>query len=91
MAYVEKTWIEISYRSDHSGAILQLRLCQYQRGRGLWKFNNSLLRDKHYVEIVKKTMKNTKCQYAVPVYNPENISNISNKNIQLTINDQIFQ
>ena len=94
MAYswlMSKTiWIEIGYRSDHSCVVLQLRFCQYQRGRGLWKFNNSLVRDKQYVVIVKETITKPKCQYAVHVYNLENISNISNKNIQLTINDQLF-
>ena len=35
--------IEPSYRSDHSMVILELEFIPFVRGKGLWKFNNSLL------------------------------------------------
>ena len=43
MPYVEKVLIVSSYRSDHSGVILFLKLNTIQKGKGLWKFNNLLL------------------------------------------------
>ena len=46
MPYVEKVLIDNSYRSDNSGVILFLKLNTIQKGKGLWKFNNSLLTDK---------------------------------------------
>jgi hypothetical protein len=46
-----------SYRSDHCPIILQLKLNDFILGRGLWKFNNSILYEMDYVEIVKETIK----------------------------------
>ena len=33
--------------------------CETPRGPGLWKFNNTLLKDEEYVEWVRKTYSNT--------------------------------
>jgi hypothetical protein len=41
--------VEPGYRSDHSMVILSLKLQGFQKGKGLWKFNNSLLTDKEFV------------------------------------------
>lgn len=62
---------ENSYRSDHSPVVLYCKLNNLKRGSGFWKFNNSLLTDKDYVNIVK-------IQYSCPVYNAENLLNIDN-------------
>ena len=91
MDFVDKVMIKSKYPSNHSGVVLQLKLCSSPIGRGLWKFNNSLLRDKHYVEMIKEKLMDIKEQYAVPVYNLGNINNISNQNIQFILNDQLFQ
>ena len=40
--------------SDHSIPSIELDFRNFERGRGYWKFNNSLLKDPDYVEIVKK-------------------------------------
>ena len=79
-----------SYRSDHSATHISLKLNQFTKGRGLWKFNNSLLKDTQYLELVNSTIENTLKEYTVPVYNHENIMNIDKQNIVLTINDQLF-
>ena len=52
--FVKKVDIEISYRSDHSPVCLALQFYNQTKGRGTWKFNNSLLHDKEYVSKVKK-------------------------------------
>ena len=44
------------YRSDHSGVLLKLDFFEQARGKGYWKFNNSLLKDKKYIKIVKDTI-----------------------------------
>ena len=82
--------IQNSYRSDHSPIILQLKLNNFSIGRGLWKFNNSLLFDKEYIKSVKEVISKTIEQYASPVYNRENLSTIDPNDIQFTINDQLF-
>ena len=60
------------------------------KGKGLWKFNNSILHDTEYVKLVKKQIKDVKEQYTVHVYNKETIRDIDNLDIQLTIDDQLF-
>ena len=42
------------YRTDHSGIILKLKLNQNEKGKSYWRFNNSLLRDTDYINLVKK-------------------------------------
>ena len=44
------------YRTDHSGVILKLDFYEQARGKGYWKFNNSLSKDKNYIKIVKDTI-----------------------------------
>ena len=62
----------------------------FRQGKNLWKFNNSLLHDQRYIDLVKKTILETKKQYAIPVYNLDVINDIVNSQIQFSINDQLF-
>ena len=49
-----------------------------------------MLFDKEYVNLVKETIIKITCQYAVPVYNLDNIDQIPKDEIHFTINDQHF-
>lgn len=60
---VENFYIRPGYRSDHSSVLIELRFNSFERGCGLWKFNNNLLHDKIYVETVKKKKKVVKNKY----------------------------
>ena len=56
---VETIEIIPSVQSDHSA--LKLNFCNVQneaRGRGYWKFNNSLIQDKEFVEAMKNAIPN---------------------------------
>lgn len=55
---VENFDIKSGYRSDHSIVILELKFNSFERDRGLWKFNNSLLTDmvKEIIDRVKISM-----------------------------------
>ena len=87
---VNKSSIEASYRSDHSMIILDISFIQFQKGKPLWKHNNSLLHDKDYIKLINEKIDEIKRQYALPVYDIENIQNIPDDQIQFTINDQLF-
>ena len=87
---VQDCTIENSYRSDHSPVRLILKFNDYTRGKGLWKHNNSLLYDREYVDSINKTIEDTVKQYALPVYDFDNISNIPKDLVQFTISDQLF-
>ena len=80
--------ISPGYRSDHSLVSMSLKNENIQEKiRGYWKFNNSLLHDKNYVELINNHITEIKKQYALPIYNLENINNIDDINLQFTIND----
>lgn len=87
---VKKCDIITSYRSDHSPIMLLLKLNEFKHGKGLWKFNNSLLNIPEYVQSINKHIKEIKKQYASPIYNRENILDLPDSEIQFFVNDQLF-
>lgn len=76
------------YRTDHSGIILKLKLNQNEKGRSYWKFNNSLLKDTTYIELVTKTIGQVLDTYKTR----ENQENINDKHTETkySINDQLL-
>ena len=62
---VTNTKITAAYRSDHSPIELSLQFVNQVRGSGTWKFNNSLLNDEHYANLVRNCIKDTLSQYEV--------------------------
>ena len=46
--------INPSYRSDNSPVFLKLKTEGKKSGKQYWKFNNSLLKDKIYISIIKQ-------------------------------------
>ena len=79
------------YRSDHSIICLYINTNQMNNTKKTyWKFNNSLLKDKPFIEKTKKIILDTIKQYALPVYNLENIETINNQDIIFSIDDQLF-
>jgi hypothetical protein len=47
------TKIEAGFKSDHNFITMSIRLSDLKRGKGTWKFNNDLLTDKTYVDLIK--------------------------------------
>ena len=84
--YVVDAEIIPGYRTDHSGITLKLKLLESERGKGYWKFNNTLLKDNEYVALIKNTIEDVKKTY---VNNGIDV-NIANDEIQFNINDQLF-
>ena len=81
-SFVKKVDIDLSYRSDHSPVYLVLQFCNQTRGRGTWKFNNSLLYDKEYIKQVKSCIQETVTQYR--------IDNSDGEDIQLNLDPNTF-
>ena len=62
---ISKCQLKPGLRSDHSLIKLEIKLVQtQQRGKGYWKFNNSMLHDKTYVTLIKEELKklSTNCE-----------------------------
>ena len=87
---IRKSTIDSCYKSDHSIIDLEIIFEDVAHGKGLWKFNNSLLKDIDYLNCINTLIENIKLQYCIPIYNIENIENIHNSTIQFVINDQLF-
>ena len=58
-----KIYYENSYRSNHSPVLLCIKTNEFQTGKGYWKFNNSLLTDIEFMNIIKKQICEVKSQY----------------------------
>ena len=41
------------YRTDHSIVLLDIDFGKFKKGRSYWKFDNSLLHDKDYINQIK--------------------------------------
>jgi exonuclease III len=90
MTLLDRVDILPGYQTDHCMVILGLRLTNFEKGRGFWRFNNSLLKDLKFIKRVKEVIEETKEYYAVPVYNREQLREVPSETLQFTINDQLF-
>ena len=79
--------IGIRYKSDHNPISIALKFVDQERGRGNWKFNNSLLRDTEYVELINSCIKETVNQYKINCLEQENPNP---SEVQFSVNDQLF-
>ena len=79
------------YRSDHCIITLNLSVAEKKKGPGLWKLNESLLKDENYDKAIKSVIVNAVKQYAVPAYSDSFLSNEEHFNsVQFTISDCLF-
>ena len=53
------TSIISGFHSDHNMVTMSLRFDNYQRGRGFWKINCSLLEEPDYINMINSTIDNT--------------------------------
>ena len=88
--FVKDTKIIHGYRSDHSFIAVDFEFKKEDKNSNFWKFNSSLLKETDCIREVKETILKTKQQYMVPVYDLEQLENIPNNELQLTISDQLF-
>ena len=88
----EVTDVQINpgYRTDHSMVTLTMKREDFKRDRPFWKFNNSLLKDRIFLEQIKEVINRTIKQYAVPIYDLDNLNKIPAHEIHFTITDQLF-
>ena len=82
--------INLSYRSDHSIVGMKILLNKSKHGKRIWKFNCSLLKDNTYISLVTKIVQEEKIKYVLPVHDLDYMSNISDDDVVLAINDGQF-
>jgi hypothetical protein len=54
---ISKCFIDLGHKTDHSSVKVIFKLSNFKRGKGIWKFNNSLLHNKEYINLIKTTIK----------------------------------
>ena len=82
--------IKPGYRSDHSRVDIDIILDTFKQGKGVWKFNCSLLTHSDYVKLINDAIMMVKKQYAVPVYDLENLASVPDTDINFVITDDAF-
>ena len=83
--------IKPGYRSDHSVIQLEIEFSKFQIGKGVWKFNASLLSHQDYLKVIKKVIYKEKVKYALPFYQLDYIEDTSsNEYLQFVIDDDAF-
>ena len=91
LSHIGETSIQAGYRTDHCQIHLTLTTFNQQRGPGLWKFNESLLKDEKYSKLIKSCIVDAVKRYAIPVYSNNFTSESSNySDVQLTIDVGLF-
>ena len=93
LPYVEKADILPGLNSDHSIPVLDIDQTRFKKGRGFFKFNNSLLIEPEYVKLVGDAIKNIISQYAEDVYDREFLKSATPEQLQsivCTINPQLL-
>ena len=86
---IDKCDIEAGYRSDHSIISMDMVFNNFSIGKGIWKFNNSLLKNKDYLKLINEIIEDEIIKYAVPVYQIEFLKNNFN-NIMFTVDNETF-
>ena len=86
---ISKCEIQSSYRLDHSVLELNISLHNFKVGKGIWKFNNSLLKNKDYLDTINMCIEEEKMKYAVPIYNLDYLMN-NQDTIELIIEKDMF-
>ena len=88
LPYVQKTEILPTCYSDHNPIIIEIDFSKFQRGKGFWKLNNSLLYDPEYVKVIKEAFKRVTCQYAIVDNNEDFIDKCSDEELQEFLSSQ---
>ena len=88
LPYVQNASILPGICSDHSPIVLDIDFTKFVRGRGFWKFNNSLLKDPEYLEIVKDAIKRVACQYATVNGDDNFFTNATQEELRLFLESQ---
>ena len=86
---INKCEIKPGYKSDHSFIALKIIQNKFTIGKGIWKFNNNLLRNEDYIELINKVIDNEIYTYVIPVYHPIYLKG-NYKDILFKVGDDLF-
>ena len=82
--------INPGYRTDHSMLEVNIAMSNFIRGKGIWKFNTTLLVDQDYLKLINESIDEEVKKYAVPPTNSQILKETPVSDINLTITDDLF-
>ena len=68
---------------------MDIDFSKFRRGKGFFKFNNSLVKDPEYIKLIHDTIKKTTVFYAEDIYDTTFLANATPEQLQqliLTLN-----
>ena len=91
LSHTSECRILSGYRTDHSIVSFSLKDSDDERGSYLWKFNESLLNDNDYIQVITDSVTEVVSQYAIPVYSTSFLTDPSKyEQVQFTIDVGLF-
>ena len=85
-----KSFILNAYKSDHNIIKLSIQKSGQKRGKGLWKFNNALLENLEFVDMIKAEILLINQTYALPVYSEAFVARDNGETIDISISSTLF-
>ena len=85
-----KSEILNAYRSDHNIIKLSINKSGQKRGKGLWKFNNALLENLEFVDMIKSEISLVSKTYALPVYSEAFVESDNGQTLDISISSTLF-
>ena len=79
-----------AYKSDHNIIKLSIIKSGQKRGKGLWKFNNALLENLEFVDMIKAEISLINQTYALPVYSEAFVASDNGETIDISISSTLF-
>ena len=85
-----KSFILNAYKSAHNIIKLSIQKSGQKRGKGLWKFNNALLENLEFVDMIKAEISLINQTYALPVYSEAFVATDNGETIDISISSTLF-
>ena len=85
-----KSYILNAYKNDHNIIKLSIIKSGQKRGKGLWKFNNALLENLEFVDMIKAEITLINQTYALPVYSEAFVASDNGETIDISISSTLF-
>ena len=90
LSFNPTTKILNAYKSDHNFIKLSINKSTQQRGKGIWKFNNALLENNEFIDMVKSEILLAQETYALPIYDPKFVALDKGESLEITISSTLF-
>ena len=79
-----------AYKSDHNIIKLSISKSNQKRGKGLWKFNNALLENNDFIDLIKAEILLAEETYALPIYDPTFVALDKGESLEISISSTLF-